>query len=601
MNSMESYHRAMAHHQMSSDQKNVKAIEFGAGSMGIEVQYRPTFRNLGNVVLIRFIRGKDGSAGQAEKKGILTPGDLLVGVGHVDVRGKDLKTVRSLIKEHGRPLTLYFREPPDTSEFTSGSHANRVTAFPCIALGDDTPLSTEFNLMHARSAESVRTEKGTRKKKDVGLDDGEPIGLDSDIAAADGTDDQQQASATEAESAAMAAMIAAGNMGSTTFQVVEDADIVDGHTDSADVVFKAAPLSERWATLRKAERLWVAHQTLSKVFSRGVQIRAHPQDMRSAETRRSLADVVVFGARNNNDDDEEEREPYVHLHWTVGPDRPSSSFFLFARCWFARRRCCRPSMTMMPFCCILFWNDAVVGLVRYLQKFSMGVAGVTSSSSREGHNLGHGTKNVGHITRRSSVGDVPLAQLPFDVYVRHCVVESVACSQVQVLSLQAVVSAAVCTHSSHLLETSCVVASWPRTHHPQGTESQRQDDRSEKSAALVVERDRGAASRMSSSRAPGANQRANCCRGRSSTKGADAGNAKENARGIQKGNGRLRIWLPGLREQTQKHGSLPSVLLLLMMLMLMLLRIHGWLSCFWLSDSRRINPRSGRRRNQLRA
>ena len=32
--------------------------------MGIEVQYRPTFRNNGNVVLIRFITGKDGSMGQ---------------------------------------------------------------------------------------------------------------------------------------------------------------------------------------------------------------------------------------------------------------------------------------------------------------------------------------------------------------------------------------------------------------------------------------------------------------------------------------------------------------------------------------------------------
>ena len=328
MNSMESYHRAMAHHQMSSDQKNIKSIEFGAGSMGIEVQYRPTFRNLGNVVLIRFIRGKDGSVGQAERKGILTPGDLLVGVGHVDVRGKDLKTVRSLIKDHGRPLTLYFREPPDTSEFTSGSHANRVTVFPCIALGDDTPLSTEFNLMHARSAESVRTDAGTRKKKDVGLDDDELMGLDSDFSIADTHD--QQASATEAESAAMAAMIAAGNMGTSTFQVVDDADTVDGHTDSADVVFKAAPLSVRWATLRKAERLWVAHQTLSKVFSRGVQIRAHPQDMRSVDTRRSLADVVVFGARNNNDDDEEQREPYVKF----------TAFKVFLSKRFTRK-CCK--------------------------------------------------------------------------------------------------------------------------------------------------------------------------------------------------------------------------------------------------------------------
>ena len=50
---------------------------------------------------------------QAEKTGLLQPGDLLVGVGTTDVRGKDLKTVRGLIKQQGRPLTLYFREPPD--------------------------------------------------------------------------------------------------------------------------------------------------------------------------------------------------------------------------------------------------------------------------------------------------------------------------------------------------------------------------------------------------------------------------------------------------------------------------------------------------------
>ena len=44
----------------------------------------------------------------------------------------------------------YFRSPPDSAEFTSGSHENKVSLLPAIALGDDTPLLTEFNLMHAR-------------------------------------------------------------------------------------------------------------------------------------------------------------------------------------------------------------------------------------------------------------------------------------------------------------------------------------------------------------------------------------------------------------------------------------------------------------------
>ena len=69
-------------------------------------RYRPTFRNLGNVALIRFVRGEDGEVGQAEANGLLKPGDLLVGVGNADVRAKDLRTVRELIKDHGRPLTL---------------------------------------------------------------------------------------------------------------------------------------------------------------------------------------------------------------------------------------------------------------------------------------------------------------------------------------------------------------------------------------------------------------------------------------------------------------------------------------------------------------
>ncbi len=107
MASPESFERALVHHRLGTEQKPLKAVEFGAGPMGIEVQYRPTFRNLGNVALIRFVRGEDGVPGQAEAGGVLTPGDLLVGVGNADVRGKDLRTVRELIKDHGRPLTLY--------------------------------------------------------------------------------------------------------------------------------------------------------------------------------------------------------------------------------------------------------------------------------------------------------------------------------------------------------------------------------------------------------------------------------------------------------------------------------------------------------------
>jgi len=347
MKSVPSFEAAVVHHELNIEQKTIKPIVFGPGSMGIEVQYRPTFRNSGNVVLIRFIRGKNGAVGQAEKSGRLKPGDLLVGVGNIDVRSKDLKTVRGLIKEQGRPLTLYFREPPDCSEFTAGSHANRISIIPAIALGDDTPLKTEFNYMHAKSEETLRRQA---ELEDREMDGVESMGLNSESAAA-----QRDVSVTEAESAAMAALISAENSG-TDFQIADGADVVTGNTDNDAIEFKAAPLSERWATLRKAERLWVAHQTLSKVFSRGSQIRRHHEDGRQLDTRKALADVMIFGERENDDDDEEQRAPYLLL---------------------------------------LEGHDHI-------------------SPSADG-------SHKHHIARRSSLGDVPISEMPFDVERSICV------------------------------------------------------------------------------------------------------------------------------------------------------------------------------------